>query len=360
MEKTSFERIDSTSGEIILIAAQGFSEIPFEVKVSICIPAYKQIEFLRQTLESIQIQRFSNYEVVVTDDSPDDSVEKLVSEFQFDGKLTYFKNESALGSPENWNECIRRARGELIKIMHHDDHFIDADSLGDFVALLDSNAEADFAFSATKIEDVTSGYFRVHCPTELQLDDLRLYPCCLFGGNFVGAPSATIYRRTVQIEYDRQMKWLVDLDFYIRLLSVNCNFAFSSKPLIGTPTNAAHQVTEICRDNAMIELFEYKYLFSKLDKITCDRTVLIDSWVRLFQKYKIRKINGFARYGVEPPLDIEYFEQVFQKMRELSLRNIYYKLLYPLVFFHKWYPSVPLPIRRIVSSVKKFILSFRR
>jgi glycosyltransferase involved in cell wall biosynthesis len=105
-------------------------------KVSICIPAYKQVQFLRVTLESILSQRFTDYEVNITDDSPDDSVEQLVKEFLLDGRIRYSHNPKQLGSPENWNECIRSARGELIKIMHHDDHFTDADSLGRFVDML--------------------------------------------------------------------------------------------------------------------------------------------------------------------------------------------------------------------------------
>ena len=46
--------------------------------VSICVPTYRQVKFLRQTLHSILAQDYSQYEVVVTDDAPDDCVETVV------------------------------------------------------------------------------------------------------------------------------------------------------------------------------------------------------------------------------------------------------------------------------------------
>ena len=68
-------------------------------KVSICIPAYKQLAILRKVLDSILIQSFENYEVIISDDSPDYGVELLIGEFDFKGRLKYSRNQTALGSP---------------------------------------------------------------------------------------------------------------------------------------------------------------------------------------------------------------------------------------------------------------------
>ena len=43
------------------------------VKVSICVPAYKNPVGVERLLESVKVQSFTDYEVVVTDDSPDGS-----------------------------------------------------------------------------------------------------------------------------------------------------------------------------------------------------------------------------------------------------------------------------------------------
>ena len=45
--------------------------------ISICIPAYKRAAFIKRLLDSIAIQSFQDYEVVITDDSPGDDVEQV-------------------------------------------------------------------------------------------------------------------------------------------------------------------------------------------------------------------------------------------------------------------------------------------
>src|SRR5882757_943515 len=103
------------------------------VFISICIPAYKRVSFLKRLLDSIERQTYRRFEVVVTDDSPDNEVSDLCRTHPLSALIRYFKNEKKLGTPENWNESIRRASGEWIKLMHDDDWFLDPTALTIFV-----------------------------------------------------------------------------------------------------------------------------------------------------------------------------------------------------------------------------------
>ena len=76
--------------------------------ISICIPAYKQVDFLQRLLDSIRTQTFRDFEVILTDDSPDNAVADLVTAFSTALPIRFIKNPVALGTPENWNEAIRR------------------------------------------------------------------------------------------------------------------------------------------------------------------------------------------------------------------------------------------------------------
>jgi len=121
-------------------------------KVSICVPTYNQTLYLEKNLNSIAIQTFQDYEIIVSDDSSTDDVLNLVSRFEttFKDKLKYFRNNPPKGTPENWNESIRKAKGEYIKIMHHDEWFADENSLETFVSTIELN-NADFVFSAVNV-----------------------------------------------------------------------------------------------------------------------------------------------------------------------------------------------------------------
>jgi glycosyltransferase involved in cell wall biosynthesis len=238
--------------------------------VSLCIPTYNQIDCFRKTLDSIAIQDFADYEIIITDDSPDDSVRKLLQGYSFKGEVRYFKNDVRKGSPENWNEAVRNASGDYIKMLHHDDRFTRSDSLSKYVALLETAPEANLAFSATQIVNPDDDIMRFHFPSAKQLERLRAEPTALFMGNFVGGPSATLYRRSSAKRYDNNLKWLVDIDFYIRLLQEGHSFVYTEEVLIATLDLAPHKVTVECQNNPRVETFEYCYLFEKIKENLSD------------------------------------------------------------------------------------------
>jgi glycosyltransferase involved in cell wall biosynthesis len=278
-------------------------------KVSICIPTYKQVEYLRRTLQSVSEQTFEDYEVIVSDDSPDGSVENLLKEFNFQKKLRYHKNSPAQGTPENWNKVISMAVGKYIKILHHDDYFTFSYSLHRFVDLLDRNPEVNFAFSATMIWNLAKEKKILYkAPTSI-LKRLKIEPELLFQNNWVGAPSTTIYRSEMQISYDNKMKWLVDVDFYIRAIKKSKNFAYSSLPLITTPKGVEHQVTEACKDNKEVELYEAFRLFHKLFVNKHDSRKLLIPLAKLFIKYNIESFSDLEKLGIVEDRDL--VQQIF-------------------------------------------------
>lgn len=234
--------------------------------VSICIPTYLQTDFLRKTLNSIKEQTFEEYEIVITDDSPDDSVAKLLLDFDFKGKLRYSKNTNTLGTPQNWNRCVSQARGYYIKLLHHDDWFATSESLGQFVELMQNNPQSDFGFCASVSVDKGGLYVFTQKPTKRQLHALRQNGEVLFLGNFIGAPSVTIYKNNLGITYDTAIRWMVDVDFYIQLLIKNPTFAYTDSPLVNVTMDGEHQVTREFQENRSLEIGESVYLYKKIKK----------------------------------------------------------------------------------------------
>lgn len=228
-------------------------------KVSICVPAYGNPEGIRRLLASIKEQDFTDYEVILTDDSPDDSVRAAALGAGMEG-LHYHKNETRLGATGNWNEAVRRAKGEYIKMMHHDDWFSRPDSLGCFVKLLDDAPKAALAFCGSW--QVTLGQPAdrfARCISDENEAMIREDWRNLFLGNYIGAPSATIYRKNDQ-EYEPKLTWVMDMEYYMRLLEKQPEIVCTKEPLvcIGVSEN---QLTEECRVDGRLNIFEYGFLF---------------------------------------------------------------------------------------------------
>jgi glycosyltransferase involved in cell wall biosynthesis len=267
--------------------------------ISICVPAYKQPEFLKRTLQSVIIQTYEDYEVIITDDSPDTAVEEAVTPFLHDKRFKYYRNSERKGSPGNWNEAIDLASGEYIKILHHDDWFTYNDSLKKFLALLENNEAADFAFSSTNVCDAAQQIKYLHCPTDQQLIAIKNDPLFLFTGNFIGAPSATIFRKKTNVKFDNKLRWIVDIDYYINFLKDNPVFCFNKEPLICTTSGAAHQITSECYDNKQVEIYEWIYLYEKIrTKYGINYNMVKSVW-GLLRRYHVSSIAEIYECGID-------------------------------------------------------------
>lgn len=225
-------------------------------KVSICIPAYNNAVAMKRLFESIAGQDYKDYEIIITDDSTDEKVYELVKDSP---EIQYYRNDKRLGSTANWNEAMSKCSGEYVKIMHHDDWFTERDSLGKFVRLLTEHPEADIAFCGTRQVEGDKSYDRHISSADASLikEDYRN----LYLGNTIGAPSATIYKRS-ELTYDENLVWLVDMEFYMHILKKNPQFIYTNEPLISIGVSST-QLTEECIGDEKINVKEYGYIYKK-------------------------------------------------------------------------------------------------
>jgi glycosyltransferase involved in cell wall biosynthesis len=293
--------------------------------VSVCIPAFHQAEFLRKTLNSIQNQDFTDYELVISDDSLDNSVQDLLGEFEFSGRLRYSKNSIPLGSPANWNKAVDLSNGALIKIMHHDDWFSSSSSLREYVELIGQDPKIGFAFSGVNTQSQRSNTSRHQFASTKDVSALKLNSMPLMLRNCIGSPSSTIVRRECFKSYRENLQWLVDVFQYAEILE-NTQFAFTSRALIYSTTDAEHQITNSCQNNPSLLIYEYLYFFdciNDLDHVNC--SPYIDYLNELILKYKIKQeheIRATGYQGVIPHeiLEVLGFSDVLKQWKLLKLR----------------------------------------
>ena len=97
--------------------------------ISICIPAYNRAEVLSELLDSIILQNFYNFEIVICEDnSPQrDEIAKIIRRYCNikPGLIRYFENSSNLGYDKNLRNLINRSRGKYCLFMGNDDLMCD-------------------------------------------------------------------------------------------------------------------------------------------------------------------------------------------------------------------------------------------
>ncbi len=88
---------------------------------SIIIPTYNRGYILWKTIQSIQNQTFSDWELIIIDDSSTDNTNLVVAQFLQDKRIYYFKNKKNLGPSQSRNIGLDKAKGEIIAYVDSDD-----------------------------------------------------------------------------------------------------------------------------------------------------------------------------------------------------------------------------------------------
>jgi glycosyltransferase involved in cell wall biosynthesis len=270
------------------------------IEISICIPAYKHTNFLKRLLDSITIQTYRHFEVIVTDDSPDDSVKELCAQYQSVLPLRYFRNPVALGTPENWNEAIRQASGKWIKLIHDDDWLVNEHSLAQFARAITAYPDAQFFFCAYRNVFLESGRQEDVFIQQARYKALHEEPATLFSSNVVGPPSVVMHRNDKQFFYDKQVKWVVDIDFYIRYFQHTKPVYIPS--LLMNVGMGEHQVTQDCFRKRVVEIPENFYLLNKVGMKKLRHVLVYDAWWRLMRNLEIRYEKEIREAGYTGPV----------------------------------------------------------
>ena len=289
--------------------------------ISICIPAYKNISHLKRLLDSVQIQTFLNFEVILTDDSPDDSIKNFIGNANYHYPIRYYKNITAAGSPENWNISISHAIGKWIKIMHDDDWFSDENSLNEFYKK-SIKVNTSFIFSGFKNVFLEKEITSISRIKRFEKILLKLSPLSIYKKNYIGHPSTTLIKNNRSEWFDNKLKWVVDIEFYLRLLFENNSFCAISKPLISIGMGT-EQITQSSFNNLQIEIPENFYLLQKLGHHVLKNIFVYDHFWRLIRNLEIKSIEEIKTYtkNIDIPDEIEIMVNKIKKIGNKKLKK---------------------------------------
>ena len=89
--------------------------------VSIIMPSFNTGKYIVETIESVLVQTYKNWELIIVDDCSSDETEEIVSHFLVDKRIRYLKNENNSGAAFSRNKALREANGKWIAFLDSDD-----------------------------------------------------------------------------------------------------------------------------------------------------------------------------------------------------------------------------------------------
>lgn len=163
--------------------------------VSIVMPSYNTAEYIKESIESVLSQTYTNWELIIIDDCSTDNSDEVVSAFLEDTRILYIKNEINCGAAVSRNRALREAKGKWIA-------FLDSDDLWHPQKL-----EKQIAFMKE------NGYKFSYTDYNIQLNGVWL-PYVYFGPNVVDRRKMKnyCYFSTITVMYDREYVGLIQIE----------------------------------------------------------------------------------------------------------------------------------------------------
>jgi glycosyltransferase involved in cell wall biosynthesis len=107
--------------------------------VSVIMPTYNRPKLLRRAIESVLVQSFTDYEIIVVDDCSTDDAEAVVTSFN-DKRIRYIKlDKNSGGSMLPRRVGIKEANSKYIAILDDDDFWVDIGKLALQVVYLETH-----------------------------------------------------------------------------------------------------------------------------------------------------------------------------------------------------------------------------
>jgi hypothetical protein len=225
---------------------------------SIVIPTYEMngcgTKFLEESFIKLFEQTFKDFEVIVSDHSKDDLIEKFSEKWLDKLDIKYYKNTNNIGSSSgNLNNGIDKSVGYWVKILFQDDFLYNEKSLEILKLNIEKNGDKKWFVSACEHTNDGINFYRPFYPIWNNLIHL--------GYNTISSPSVLTFKNGEKNYFDNDLIWLMDVEFYKKMYDKYGLPFFIQNILVVNRTwqnSVSNTLSEEIKNNE-IKLMELKY-----------------------------------------------------------------------------------------------------
>lgn len=180
-------------------------------KVSVLLPVYQGERYLREAIDSILNQTFTDFEFIIIDDASTDRSAEVIGSYR-DSRIRFIRNDTNLGLTTTLNKGLELACGEYVARMDQDDVSLH-ERLAKQVAFMDSRPELAACGTWAKEIDEEGriiGYRRITIGEQMVYG--FWWPCPIIH------PSAVIRKSLLgDLRYNPEVGHAADYDLWLSL-----------------------------------------------------------------------------------------------------------------------------------------------
>lgn len=203
--------------EPLIVSAQSVNK---PVEISVLLPVYNGGEYLKQSLQSVLNQQFTDFEILIIDDCSTDGSFNYLQGIS-DSRISLFRNEQNRGLFFNLNYLIGQSKSPLLKLWAQDD-IMYPQCLGSFTAFHSLHPDIGFSYSGRDIIDEKGTIRKINkVDNTPSLISTALHAkIAYYTGSIAGNIANVCINKNALDDvglFNEQMKISADFDMWVRL-----------------------------------------------------------------------------------------------------------------------------------------------
>jgi glycosyltransferase involved in cell wall biosynthesis len=175
--------------------------------ISIITPSFNSEKYIAETIKSVQLQTYINWEMIIVDDCSFDKTVMIIDDFaQLDSRIHFFQLEKNSGTGIARNYALTKANGIYIAFLDSDDLWKPEKLEKQIDFLLKNKLPFTFSFYECIDEEGKSLNKRVEAPINLSYSQLFF---CNYVGNLTGIYDVNYFGKITISSIRKRQDWMM-------------------------------------------------------------------------------------------------------------------------------------------------------
>jgi glycosyltransferase involved in cell wall biosynthesis len=270
----------------------------YQPLISIITICFNSAKTIRQTMESVLNQTYSNFEYIIVDGKSKDSTLEIIKEYEekfIDKGIIYrYVSEPDKGIYDAMNKGINMASGEWVGIINSDDWY-EVDACSTLIETLNNNLKMDI-FAATVRFITESNGQEYYTYTHSSIEEIQYKMTICHPTVFI---RSLLYKKK---KFDTSFRIVADWDLLKYLICQGANVVIRQKVIANFRDNGASSVNNIISIMEQLKVIRQtntlkSYMLYFLKLITLLRKVILDKikpdWFIRYRKQQM--VKGFDK-----------------------------------------------------------------
>ena len=234
-------------------------------KISIIIPTYNRKIQLKECLDSILNQTYTNFEIIIIDDCSHENIEKYLQKTYQDPRIKYIRNPENKGAGYSRKMGYQESTGKYIIFCDDDDYYIDSNFFENSIKIFKENDVSMICSNTyTKYEDKNVYKFN-KLNINSYMDTLDYLEKFQFYYEKPNSTFSTIFKKSILEKSKFQSMMMVnDSSIYMRALLVKSKI-YVIEEIIGIYRIHSNNMSFHIEADFLIEnLKEKKYIYEQI------------------------------------------------------------------------------------------------